>query len=301
VIEVQNILCPVDRSEISKTALQTAVALARWYRAGLRVLEVVAVPLQPLPMARPQVVGLTVEVRGEIARELSRFLADANPEGIAADVAVEEGEIAQGILDAARDLPADLIVIGTHGRGGFERFTVGSIAEKVLRKAPCPVLIVPPHARSTVRDRSAPYRRMLCAVDFSEASRKGVQYALSLAQESDATLTLMHVIDWPAYPDLPDTLRDFFGEHRERWVEERRRDLQALIPESARTWCHPDAHVVVGAPGREILRTAEERSAELIVMGVHGRGALDLAIFGSTAHQVVRSAPCPVLTVRERA
>jgi nucleotide-binding universal stress UspA family protein len=298
--EIRNILCPVDRSEVSLRALGVATALAKWYDARLRVIEVVGIPgpsLGPAPLA---VYGLTQEVRRGLADELERFSAPARDAGVSVRVSVEEGDVVGGILHEAEAIGADLIVIGTHGRSGFQRLTLGSVTEKVLRRAVCPVLTVPP-GPEVLPAGDGLFKRILCAVDFSMASLKGVEFALSLAKEADAQITLVHVLDWPRDGLLPRELEEAVAGTRAQWEATTRERLHALVPEGAREWCTPEDLVIAGRPAEEILRLARERAEEVIVLGVHGRGALDLALFGSHTHRVVREAPCPVLKVRTRA
>jgi nucleotide-binding universal stress UspA family protein len=196
---------------------------------------------------------------------------------------------------------ADLLVIGTHGGSGFERLVLGSVTEKVLRKARCPVLTVPRRLSDPVPSGPVLFKRILCAVDFSESSMHALKYALSLAQEADGCLTVMHVLA----PELVGAVG--IGEehvslaalHRQG-EEEARQQLEMAVPQSARAYCKAESILLRGKPWREILQVASDRQAELIVMGVQGRGAADLLFFGSTTHHVVRQAVCPVLTLRRK-
>jgi nucleotide-binding universal stress UspA family protein len=275
-----------------------AVVIARWYDAAVTALHVhnpiiipttgftVVGPYPPPPLTTDEI----REVRSQVAALLESV------KGVDVDVVVENGRPARRILECAKSLPADLIVIGTHGASGFEHLVLGSVTEKVLRQAACPVLTVPPHARSTAQ---LPFKRILCPVDFSEPSLAALDFAFSVAQEGDAELTILHVFDWsPADESLG--MRPFsvpeFRQDLERDVTEK---LQALVPDSTRDWCRPITRFAYGKPYREILGIATEESADLIVIGVHGRNALDLMLFGSTTNQVVRRATCPVLTLRK--
>lgn len=298
--DIHNVLCPVDRSDISQRALTVGAAMARWHDARLRVMEVVSVPL-PVPAAvgPVMVAGLSFDVRRQLLAELDRFAEPARSFGVPMHFEVEEGDVVSDILDEARTLPADLIVMGTHGRSGFEHFALGSIAEKILRKAKCPVLTVPPGAPARASD-GVPFKKIVCAVDFSNASLKGLEYAFSLAQEADAELTVVHVIDWPDEASLPAGLASALDRMRREWEDEKLRQLRQLIPMSSSTWCKPEPVLAVGPPAREILKITASRQADLLIMGVHGRGPIDLAVFGSTTHKVVRESTCPVLTVRGR-
>ena len=144
------------------------------------------------------------------------------------------------------------------------------------------------------------FARILCGAEFSEPSDYAAGYALSLAQEANGRLTLLHVVDW-----MPDKNLAKFPEfepaaYREVVIREARRRLEALVPEEARDWCEPDLWISCGKPYREILRIAAEEGSDLVVLGVHGRGPVDRLLFGSTTQHVVRQALCPVLTVRAR-
>lgn len=295
-IEIRRILCPTDFSEFSRLALDHAVALSRWYGAEIETLHVVhqVVPHPSIVPTYPAWAALDPAVREQLTAELHRFAEPAVKAGIPARVALREGDTVSEVLEEARTFQADLVVMGTHGRGGFERWVLGSVTEKVLRKAACPVLTVrlpekPP--------QGAPlYRRILCPLDFSGASTHALRYALSLAQEADAQLTLLHVLESlpdeepVSLPSVPDYRRFLEGEARER--------LRVAVPAEERDWCKPEEVVVTGRAWRRIVGEAIERQTELIVMGVHGRSAFDVMLFGSATHHVVRAAPCPVLTIR---
>lgn len=296
--DIHAILCPVDRSDIARRALLVGAALARWYDARLHVMEVVSVPL-PAPSAAPAAVrGLSLDVRRNLLEELDRFAEPARASGAPMRFAVEEGNVVNAVLAQAAELQAGLIVMGTHGRSGFDRLALGSVTEKLLRRARCPVLTVPPGDTAVPLADGPPFKRIVCGVDFSDASLKGVEHALTLAQEDDARLCLTHVINWPDDETLSPALAAAIAGTRRDWEREKHRQLERLMPASAETWCEPEVLVRVGSPARELLRVAAEREADLIVMGVHGRGAIDQLVFGSTTHHLVREARCPVLTVR---
>jgi nucleotide-binding universal stress UspA family protein len=184
--------------------------------------------------------------------------------------------------------------MGSHGRSGFERFVIGSVTEKVLRNAGCPVLTVPPRTATTA---TLPFKRILCPVDFSEPSLGALQTAFSMAEEADARLTVLNVLAWP---DDETFLVETFNDRSllARLEEETARRLDAFITDDARVWSRPEVKVAVGKPYREILASAKDMAADLIVIGVHGRGTAGLTLFGSTTNQVVRRAACPVLTIR---
>ena len=196
------ILCPVDFSEGASHAADLAIAMARSHASCINAQHVYKPVLMPVP-------GLPAPEERVSEAELSRVRAEtakcferAATLGIRVDATVDVGEPAIGILRRASEWPADLIVMGTHGASGFERLVLGSVTEKVLRKATCPVLTVPPHAQATSR---LPFRRLLCAIDFSDWSLQALDHAATLAQQSGAELTLLHTLEWPwSEPPAPD-------------------------------------------------------------------------------------------------
>jgi nucleotide-binding universal stress UspA family protein len=211
-----------------------------------------------------------------------------------------EGEPASQILDRVHHLPADLLVLGTHGRSGFERWALGSVAEKVLRRALCPVLTVPRRMGHAPGDSRAVFQRILCPVDFSEASMLALEYAFSLAREADGRITLFHCLETLSEEEVPELLHFDITRFHQHLEETALQKLSTLVPAGAQDWCEPETLVTSGKAYREILRVSEERESDLIVMGIHGRRPFDLTLFGSTAQQVVRRAACPVLTLGAR-
>jgi nucleotide-binding universal stress UspA family protein len=299
-IGIKRILCPVDFSEASRAALDHAAALARWYEARLITLHVV--PLVPSTLSFPPAISAASfqPIPLELFRdELLRF-AEPVAEVVPAETVVVLGDAARTIVEQARTADADLLVLGTHGRSGFERFVLGSVTEKVLRRAPCAVLTVPPAAAPAAATPRPPYRRILCPVDFSTVSEQALRYALSLAEEAKARLTVLHVLEWFPEQEIREHRHFNVPEYRRFLEEDARRRLSEAVPAEARPWCELVERVACGKAYQEILRIAGEEGSDLIVLGVQGRGALDVLLFGSTANHVVRQAACPVLTVRRR-
>jgi len=184
--------------------------------------------------------------------------------------------------------------MGTHGRSGFDRLTLGSVAEKVLRKTPCPILTIPPGAARAAPDVSV--RQILCPTDFSTCSEPAMDFALALADRANAAVTALHVVETiEAGPELSGAM----SELQKRRCDTERRYLEKI--NAARAGGHRITNAVTrGRAYLEVLRIAEERVIDLIVMGVRGRGQVDMALFGSTTNHVVRRATCPVVTVCAR-
>lgn len=301
-MNLSRILCPTDFSDASEHAIDLALLIAGAYHARIAAMHAVQTAVVPLELAASSG-GFLGDAEIDTLREqtLARFSA-ASRAGIDLDVFVDRGSPADRILDRAAALPADLIVIGTHGSRGFERLVLGSVTERVLRRASCPVLTVPPRAHATSR---LPFRRLLCAIDFSEPSVAALQFAASLAVESGAALTLLHVVEWPWHeppaPDfaaLPAPQGAALAEYRRYRETMASAELEALLPVAVGAAGPRTTLLRHGKPYAQILEVAAEEGSDLIVVGVHGRNRIDMSLFGSTANQIVRGATCPVLTLR---
>ena len=214
---------------------------------------------------------------------------------------IREGEPSAEILEEIKERASDLVVIGTHGRSGIERLLLGSVTERVLRRAACPVMTIPPRLMEAPPLRSALFKRVLCAIDFSPCSMSALSYATSIAQEAGGELVAMHVME-PLPEEMaresswatPRTVAEHIASARAASLAR----LEGAIPPEVREYCKVELVHVSGKPYREILREAAARQSDLIVVGVHGRNPLDTLFFGSTSHQLVRHAACAVMTVR---
>ena len=297
----KRILCPVDFSEFSRHALDEAIAIAHLYDGCVTALHVfpIAIPADPfggLPEFQP--FTLTDRNRAHILRQLSDFAASEGAEPQRITVALREGtDIHAEILEAADRMNPDLIVMGTHGRSGFQHVMLGSVAEKVLHKARYPVLTVPRRAPDAVPRGPVPFARILCGVDFSECSLAALRHAISLAADAGARVDVLSVVQLiPMYETMsgvpmyyPGLLGDLKADIWKR--------LNSVVAEAAPEM-PVERIVTMGSPHREIVRVATERNAELIVLGAYSHGPIDHMFFGSTTNHVVHRARCPVITVR---
>ena len=298
-VNIDRILCPVDLSQFSRDSLHHALALAKWYEAQVTVCHVYSAPqLFPftgvpgnVPLPPPPVQP------DDVADEVRRFCAlSLGDSAQSVEIVVREGNATKEIVLLAEQLPADLLVLGTHGRSGFERLFLGSVTEKVLRTTRVPVMTVPP---PVTQPGPSLYKTILCPLDFSDASIRALDYALSLAQEADARLILLHVIESLLGEGGASEMGHLSVAEFDRYLEEdAAAQLTSVVPEQARVWSKPEERVTRGRAHREILRVAKGEGVELIVMGVQGKGALTRLVFGSTTHHVIREAGCPVLTIR---
>lgn len=291
------ILCPVDFSPGSRHAMDYASALARSFGARVAALYVHTLPLPLTSLGHPETMSppaLTDQERTDILQHLADFVACDRASGVVVDTVFEEAlSVAPAIVETAGEDAADLIVMGTHGRTGFTRLVLGSVANRVMKTAPCPVLIVPPR---TTASGAPSFQRVVAACDFSPASTRALEAAAAIAARTGAQLTAVHVLDLPG--ELPEHRQPAFASYRTARFEQARASLGKTVSALAQGSSEVGTLLVVGKPYEEILQIAAEHQADLLVIGVHGHGILDPLMFGTTTHRVVRQATCPVLIVR---
>jgi nucleotide-binding universal stress UspA family protein len=285
-VQVKNILFPTDFSSAANAALPYAAEIARRYEAKVYTLHVLpSNAYTDFPETWPI---LAEWARGEAQQKAHELLSHL--EGIETEVLVNSGDVSTVVEDVIETCKIDLVVLGTHGRTGWGKVLLGSVAETIFRKAPSPVITVGPHCCADPK-HSIEFHQIVFATNFSPASLVAAPYAVSLAQENQARLTLLHVIEEPKSGlGNPDQL-----------VPPELPMLCRVVPKEARLWCEPELLVEEGIAANKILEIAAQKKADLIILGVHPpRGPLhaDAHLPMTTAHKVVSQAPCPVLTVR---
>ena len=298
-IEFRHILCPIDFSDTSLRALTYATALATWYEAQLTVLHVATTydeAIVPVPVGDAGHVPYPGS-RDDIIARIRHSIERAGATALNARALAQEGRATEAIVNCAAALKADLLAMGTHGLGGFHRLLLGSVTEKAVRTATCPVLTVPPWAPAT---RPAPivFKKILCPIDFSPSALKAVQYALELGREADGCVTVLYALEY-LDPEEPCEHVDFdIRRRRQHFVDHARERLHAQLAQESRTWCEIEEIVAIDRAYKAILERAAVSMTDLIVMGAQGTGGLELMLYGSNTQHVVRAATCPVLTVR---
>ena len=297
-IQLRRLLCPVDFSEPSQRALRHALTIARRHESEVTVLHVEDMLLGA---ARAEV-SVRAEFMPRPQDELRAFVEETGLSDLDRfKIVMMAGDAVGEIIEQASRGSSDLIVMGTRGRSGVARALLGSVTERVLRQARCPVMTIPPAAPGpAMNDVVEPYDPILCASDFSPSCRKGLDLALSMAQEADARLILLHALQWPTVVAgmMPLPVRVEIPIDRAEWRREAFTKLKRGLPDDAPFRCRPETVVVPGHPSETILRVADDERVNLIVMGVHSRGAIDRLLFGSTTRQVIQAARCPVLSIR---
>ena len=293
--EIRRVLCPIDFSEFSMRSYRYALSIASHYRATLFVQHVIELWRYPYADFAASVASLDEfyrKLREGGEEQLQKFLKTCAHEEVQPEHVVQQGMAPDCILQLAEARQVDLIVMGTHGRRGFDRLMIGSVTERVMRRASCPVLAVnkPSHdfIDSNQRPGAVHLNRILFCTDFSENSQRALDHAISLTAEYGAELTLLHVLE-----DTPASARI------EQEMAAVTAQLEKLIPPEARKTgkFKIKPAVRIGKAYQQIIQLALEAQTDLIAMAVRGRGALDLAVFGSTTHRVMQFGSCPVLVV----
>lgn len=288
----KHLVCPVDFSESSLRALEWSSRFSKSVGADLTVLHVVDTELLAIGnlVAVPNAFDELHRRAEEAVAGLKRKLDLAH-----ATVEIVEGVPEDVVVDAASRGSIDLLVMGTHGLTGFQKFLLGSVTEKVLHRAKVPLLSI----SSRVTELEDP-RVILLAVDFGPESQAVVRHATWLAEHYRAKLIALHVVRVPYVVLNESSFEPMTRLEVERLtdslVSKRREDLEALLPPSAG---ERQAVVVVGGAPFESLRDfVEERSVDLVILGAGGHGDAAIRWLGSTCHKMVRLAPCPVMVVR---
>lgn len=298
-VTFKNILVATDFSDASKHALQCAAAVTDANDAKLFVLH--AVP--PLPHLPVPLDPLPASVDPEIFEAKNNFhkVVATGPLGrVHHEEILERGPVPEVVLEAVRKEKIDLLVLGTRGRTGLTKLVLGSVAEELFRRAPCPVLTVGPSAGETRHQ----IRRVLFATDFGPSSLQALPYAIDFANRIGGELILLHLVSpmpveyvgpfW--YPGTDVIEREETS--RRKGLEQ----LRGLLPSNAGLKCRVEHMVEFHFPPEGIIRVATERDVDMIVMGVRESGAnaprLAAHMPWATAHEVVCHAACPVLTVR---
>jgi len=294
---MKRILVPIDGSDIATKALDFAIERAKLHDAQLtiafsmNVVQIAASSQEPADATDP---GPLLDALRKEADAIFAAAGDrAKRAGVVAERADLEGSPASAILVEARSLSPDLIVMGTHGRRGFERFAVGSTAEDVIRASTVPVFVIP---KRDGKRRTGPLTRALVAVDGSPGADLALRFACELARAEGTKLTLCAVIDevdsrWDDL-DRSEFLEIEKQKHAKRLLEESKALAQSLGADAATT-------LRQGKAAEEILTAAASAEADGIVMGTHGRAGIPRFILGSVAEGVLRASTLPVCTIRQ--
>jgi nucleotide-binding universal stress UspA family protein len=289
-IALRNILFLTDFSEPSAEALPFAAMIARAY--GSKVTAVHVVTPSTYAALAADAAAAVLDAEEELANtEMARVAAALA--GMAHETIIERGVSVWEVLSRIlQENAVDLIALGTHGRTGVKKMLLGSSAEEVFRRTQVPVLSIGPGIKCGAHNGGR-FHCVLFATKLNDIAKVAGPYAVSLAQENQSRLILLHVLPAPkpgkqARPTGPSVAEVI---HR----------LEELVPKDAELWCRPEPTVEHGEPSAQILAVANRCGADLIVLGVRGLGVLApvaTRVERAVAYDVVAHAPCPVLTVR---
>jgi nucleotide-binding universal stress UspA family protein len=284
-VSFKHILCPVDFSPASLRAFDYSIRLAQNYAARLHLLHVIPPVIRSAYDFAIDGEQLTATLKEHAVIELMNLRKVASGSSVDADFEIRIGEVEPEIRESVQDEATDLVVIGKHGRHGIDRWFMGSVTERLLRRLPVPMLII----NEGKAQRGAPpnIRNIVLTTDFAEGAAKTVSFTLALAQQSQAIVTVLHVMPHTAGFELP----------YDKPKKEVQSQLSNLIPEHARSSGIVVTEIESGVPFKTILTFVENNLPDLLVMNIHGKGALERALLGSTAERVIRGAPCPVLAI----
>ncbi|MGB6473666.1 MAG: universal stress protein [Candidatus Sulfotelmatobacter sp.] len=300
----KHVLIATDFSDASDRALAYALAIAHRYGCALSVVHAIKpepreqIPMEPLPRELNR-------RRFEAEQQMKNLSEKAGLSDLEHDLLLEQGPVWDVLASVIQREKADLLVLGTRGRGGLKKLALGSVAEEVLHLAPCPVLTVGPHA--ALADSGAlEFKRILFATDFGPASAKAFPYALSLAEDYHAKLVLLHMMPTMPIADLgPATYgpSSYAAEKVTAWRRTMREEsvtkLRELVPTCTNLVEKPECVAGTDFLPEGILDAAAMRGVDLIIMGANRTPFPRMAAHMPWAltHEVICHAKCPVLTV----
>jgi nucleotide-binding universal stress UspA family protein len=265
-------------------ALRTAGMVALAFGSEVTVLHVQRLET-PVYFTAAQTKALQTQLQRSARsakKHISEFAQEHLPPEVVHHTLVVESEPVSAILKIQHEIGADMIAMGTHGRGGLARVRLGSIAESVLHQAEFPILTVGPRMKGA--PAVGPIRRVLCPVNYMASAQHALGYAAALAEKTGAELSVAHIDEAPADRDSQDSLRQLCD-----WV-----------PATVRAHCTVREVVRRGSAAAQIIQEAEESHADLLVISAQPRNLLGSILLGSTTELVIRSAPCPVLSVIDK-
>lgn len=296
-VQFKSILCATDFSDFSNQTINYGVGLAKEFGARLIVCHVIDLSS----------IAIYGEFQLDPVGQQNRIIEDANEqlEALAGDQPVEweplitVGKPADEISRAVEEKDIDLVISATRGRSGLKRLILGSVTERLMLTLPCPLLVLrsPEHEFLSAPDRKIKLKKILVGCDFSPDSGQALNHALSLAQEFQAELHLVNVIELPAQPNLLKGETSATEEIQEDYRNLLSQKLKDMVPEEARNWCTPQTSLLEGRPYEELAKYAESNDIDMIVMGIRGQSLVKTLFLGSTTDRVVRRSPCPVLSV----
>lgn len=297
-LKITNVLVPIDFSERSLEAFETALSLTKQTGAQLHLIHVYEpdYPLQTV-MAMPIILP-PVQVAQGVRRHLKDVARNYGVELRPGNTHAVEGRPFEEICRIAREQKIDLIVAATRGNTGVKHLLLGSTAERIVRYSPCPVLVVHPRARNGKSAKpDLRFGKILVPIDFSECSLKGLEYAKALARQFGSKLVLLNSVAFQYYITSDEYARYDLPLLMEQEEKASRHQMRDLIEKTDWEGIEVKSSLQIGHADQQICARAAGQHADLIVISTHGTTGFKHILVGSTAEYVVRHATCPVLVV----
>lgn len=300
-VSFERIVCATDLSPLANHTLPYGIALAGLFGSKLYLCHVIDIP----PIA-----AMYGEVHLDLARQQTQIekfvheqlesLMGSNSADI--EIIIVNGRAPDEIARIASEKEADLVIAASHGRSGLKRLILGSVTERLLRTLNCPLMVIrrPENEVADHGYRAIKLKKILIGCDFSADSMLAFHYGLSLAQEFQSDLHLVHVVEPPLYKRLRDTeITLVEGTHQELETK-LKEELVNMVPDEARNWCTIKTSLLAGDSDAGLTDYAASHDIDLIVLGIRGHGLMETLLVGSTTDRVIRQAPCPVLSVNPK-
>ena len=297
-LNLKNIICATDFSDLANHALKYGVSLAKEFNSKLYLCHVIDLSSATLYGDATFAFETQLIHMEEYAQERLRRLME--PYEVEWEPLVSTGNASDEVARLAEEKEIDLTITATRGHSGLKRLILGSVTEHLMRTLPCPLLAVHKHEKysNANTDKDIRLKKILIGCDFSSDSNLAFQYGLSLAQEFEAELHLIHVLEPPTYKEWPKAVEQTKEVIRKNLYIQLNEKLEAMIPQDALNWCKPKTTLLSGHPDEELTKYADIQGIDLIVLGVTGHGLVESFFVGSTTERVMRKASCAVLSVR---
>jgi len=301
-LNVQNIIVPIDFSKMSVQAIHVAKQLARRFSASIhlahvRHLNYAADLMAPLPPMVPFAFTPYEQNGEQIAlKELKKVASESGVSSASCDV-LSGAPPFDEICRLAHAIPADLVVMPTHGRTGLKHVFLGSTAERIVQHSSCPVLVTRENSAQSKNGSRFRIKTILVPVDFSSCSREGLRYAIAFANEFGAQIILLHATYLGyVYSSEGTAIYDIPGLQKaaRQTAERKMRDLVRSLDFGAVKF---ETAFTEGSPVTDICAFAKDHDVDLIITSTHGFTGFTHVLIGSIAEQVVRHSPCSVLVV----
>lgn len=300
-ITLKKILFSTDFSPCSAHAFKYALELAKQHNAEIAVMHVLVLYQEDPYKSTSKLPGMEdmYQASEKQARNaIEETFLDSSNERIPISYCVERGlSAADKILEYATKHETDIIIMGTHGHSAFRHLFLGSVTEKVIRYAPCPIMTIRSDGQHDSSPEHIPWKRILLPLDFSEYSQYAMKYAGAIAKESGAVIEMMHVFEQQVHPAFYATGKTSIFEIMPD-ISQKSFDAMDTLIASPYKGLAIHKHVSEGNIVKEITRKAVELDIDLIVLATHGLSGIDKFLLGSTTEKVIRKTHCPVLIIK---